>query len=97
MLKIETVFKIRSNDLDEAIQKHCKVKDYCFQQLNERPNDSHYSVDVTPWDMFSKENREDVRALQEENDEMELIRCYMGHLCFLGELPEGDYLISVCW
>lgn len=97
MLKVETRYQIDAYEMDKAIQEYFDVKDYCFQQLLERPNDSYYSVVVSPWDMYSKENWSDVIALREDGDEDGLIQCYLGHLCFLGEIPEGDYLINVCW
>lgn len=96
---IEVVRTVNHIDLNKFLTKRFKFeKAYEFAAAEEMVKNSVKALNVSSKREFGPWDNEDLEKMistkRWENYETVLLLCY---LCRLGEIPEGKYIIEVCW
>lgn len=87
-----SAIKMTEDELVAMINTHLPVfKDFDSIVANEELGNQDWSVSL------SKADADDFDILKEPDDVRWRTQELMGVLCYLGHLPEGDYLIDCTW
>lgn len=97
--KQQTYYVIDSSDFDLLIQAELGVG-YNSVAANEWSNDTSYTAHITKqgYDHYSKQSVQDFiigKGLREMKTDLWI--CILEHLAVKEVIPEGHYLITVCW
>lgn len=94
---IKQYIEVNYGDLDEFLTKRFSFDPkYEFVAAEEMGNDSEKSIIVeAELDKWDKKHIEEILKTKKwEHYETGTLLCY---LCEQGEIPAGNYLISICW
>ena len=92
-------FEVEYKDLEHYINSHYGTSGYSVVADMECSNDSSVTIDcVKKQDLDEYEKKELTKFLDSDgNDGSYITSTLMLDLCNKGLIPEGDYLIRVCW
>jgi len=95
---IESIIRVDYHDLDDFITKRFKLEEpYEFAAIEEMPNDLVKSINVCK-EEFDKYDQKYIDAVvKDKRPKLYGTRKILCHLCNLGEIPAGEYLIDVSW
>lgn len=98
-LKIKTItaHEVNSYELERFIKEHYPAaKMYSFVADQEARNDSQhrFRVKKEPLDEYDQKRVADFSAGQVE---AQMTSCLLSDLCNRDLIPEGTYVVSVCW
>lgn len=96
--KTESVIRVDYGDLDDFLTKRFDLPEYYeFAAMEELGNDIVKSINVDQ-DKIDKYDQQYVDAVvKDKKPKIYGTRTILCYLCNLGEIPEGEYLIDVCW
>jgi hypothetical protein len=90
----ETVIRCDYKEIERIVQKHYKVKNWSIVADQECNNDSSLSFSVRcKLDKYDKERVKDFK----KDDDTFMSNALLDNLCFLGLIPEGEYIVDVMW
>ena len=99
-MKQHTYWQMDYDEFNALIREHFHKPDYDVVAEEEWANDSEHTMPIR-LDMYSNYDRADVQFFMENAPPWKGWHCSWGNLLTeLAErkvIPEGDYLIAVCW
>lgn len=99
-LKIETYMAhhVGYNDLDEFLTKRFEFEErYEFIEAETMSNDSAKTIHICKEELSKWDKKELEETLKTKKWECGITHILLQHLCNLGEIPEGEYVIEVSW
>lgn len=96
--KMESVIRVDYSDLDDFLTERFDLpEDYEFAAMEELGNDVVKSINVEACKLGKYDQQYIDAVLINKEPESYGTRTILCYLCNLGEIPEGEYLIDVCW
>jgi hypothetical protein len=96
--KIKSVIMVNFNDLDEFLAKRFGLPErYEFTAMEELGNDIVKSINVYRKELSEYDQKYIDEFLVTKKPQLYRTCDILCHLCNLGEIPEGEYLIEVSW
>lgn len=97
IMKIKTITEITYDELEKLVKEKLGYKDYNFGAVQECGNDSSHQFTVEK--EFEDEEYDQETIEQWEKGEFVNYSngIILNKLCKEGHIPEGNYLVTVCW
>jgi hypothetical protein len=96
--EIKSVITVDYDDLDEFLTKRFNLpEDYEVVAMEELGNDMVKSIDVSKKELDKYDQRYIDAITKDKEVELYNTGVLLCHLCNLGEIPEGEYLIEISW
>ena len=96
--EIKSVIMGDYNDLDEFLTERFDLPEgYEFAAMEELGNDIVKSINVCKEEIDSYDQDYIDAVVKDKKPKSYGTRILLCHLCNLGEIPEGEYLIEVSW
>ena len=96
--KIKSVIVVEYFDLNEFLTERFDLpEDYEFDAMEELGNDEIKSLNVSKNNIDKYDQQYVDAVLIDKNPKVYGTRSILCYLCNLGEIPEGEYLVDVCW
>lgn len=90
-IMLVSYYQMDYSDFERLVNSYFGVEDFNFVESGSRRNDTSYTFNV---------KRSDATVYPLEDEwwyEHSATYTALGHLCADGVIPEGTYLIDVCW
>lgn len=90
-VKTVSYYQISYSDFDELVNSYFGIEDFDFVGSGERMNDTNYTFNV---------KRSDAAVYPLEDEwwySYSAAYTAFAHLCADGVIPEGTYMVNVCW
>jgi hypothetical protein len=91
----ETFYKVEYHHLEKFAIEHLGLENYSFVQTQECGNDSSHEFDVGK--RYHGYEEDTKKILYTKLVPMYRNRAILNMLCEKGLIPQGKYLINVCW
>jgi len=96
--KTETVVRVDYSDLDEFLTERFGLPDtYEVVAIEELNNDTIKSINVNRERIGSYSQKYIDAVVKDKKPKLYGTGTILCHLCNLGEIPEGEYLIDISW
>ena len=96
--KMESVIRVDYGDLDDFLTERFDLpKRYEFTAMEELGNDIVKSINVGQEKIDNYSQKYIHAVVIDKKPKLYGTRYILCYLCNLGEIPEGEYLIDVCW
>jgi len=95
--KIKTVIEVDYNDLGNFLKEKFGFDKFEFAEIEEMNNYSSQSILVKKDGLYEWDNKDLNKMLVSKQPEKFSTRILLNHLCNLGEIPEGEYMIKISW
>ena len=98
-IRTETVHMVDYSDLDAFLTKRFGFDEEPYEVIaaEEMGNDSVKDINVDKEELSSRDKKDLEKMLTTKKWECYNTGLLLSHLCSLGEIPEGKYMIEICW
>lgn len=94
--KIESIFRVEYGDLDNFLTERFDLPEiYEFAAMEELSSDIIKSINVNKGELDKYGQKYVDAVVKDKRPKAYGTRIILCHLCNLGEIPEGEYLIEV--